>query len=190
VEIVTRRLRLRELTPVDRPALAAILQDPETMVAYEGPFSDAEVDAWLAKTLRRYAEDGFGHWAVELFPSESVIGQCGLTMQNIEGELLPEVGYLFNRKYWHHGYATEAARACLTFGFRDLGLARIYCQVRDTNTASQAVALWLGMNEIRRFTKQYRGATMPHILYAIDQADWVDDDGEGGLVPSRLMSEC
>jgi len=179
VEIITGRLRLRELTPADRPALAAILQDPETMVAYEGPFSDAEVDAWLTKTLRRYAEDGFGHWAVELAPTDAVIGQCGLTMQNIEGDLLPEVGYLFNRRFWHYGYATEAARASLTYGFGDLGLPRVYCQIRDTNTASQAVALRLGMKEIRRFTKHYRGAIIPHILYAIDQADWVDDDGTG-----------
>jgi len=187
VEIVTERLRLRELTLADRPALAAILQDPETMVAYEGPFSDAEVDTWLTKTLRRYAEDGFGHWAVELSPDDSVIGQCGLTMQNIEGELLPEVGYLFNRQFWHHGYATEAARASLTYGFANAGLARIYCQVRDTNTASQAVASRLGMKEVRRFTKQYRGATIPHILYAIDQADWMAS-AAGVLAPTSSFA--
>ena len=60
----TERLILREMTPADRPQIAAILQDPRCMVAYEGAFTDLEVDSWLENQFRRYREDGHGLWAV------------------------------------------------------------------------------------------------------------------------------
>ena len=62
----TPRLGLREMTAADRPALCAILQDPEVMYAYEHAFSPGEVDDWLANQLRRYREEGLGSFgAVE-----------------------------------------------------------------------------------------------------------------------------
>lgn len=165
----TERLRLRELTEGDRAALAAILQDAETMVAYEGPFDDAEVDAWLARMIERYREDGFGLWAVELRESGEVIGQCGLTRQRIDGADVIEVGYLFRRAYWHRGYATEAAAACRDYAFDALGAERVYAQVRDTNLASMNVAIRLGMTVRSRFVKHYRGVDMPHLAFAVDR---------------------
>ncbi|GAA1318969.1 GNAT family N-acetyltransferase [Leucobacter albus] len=62
----TPRLTLRELTSADLPALREILQDDETMTAYEGAFDDAMVEAWFARMRERYATDGFGLWAVTL----------------------------------------------------------------------------------------------------------------------------
>ena len=106
----TARLALRRLTPADEAALRAILQDAETMYAYEGAFSDAEVQEWLERQLRRYETWGFGLWAVILRETGALIGQCGLTMQPWkDGEVL-EVGYLFRRDCWRRGYAAEAAR--------------------------------------------------------------------------------
>lgn len=165
----TERLRLRELTERDRPALAAILQDTETMQAYEGPFDDTEVDAWLARMLERYRDDGFGLWAVELRGSGEVIGQCGLTRQQIESERVLEVGYLFNRAHWHRGYAVEAAAACRDYAFDVLGAERVYAQVRDTNLPSMNVAIRLGMTVRARFIKHYRGVDMPHLAFAVDR---------------------
>ncbi|MCW2289390.1 RimJ/RimL family protein N-acetyltransferase [Leucobacter luti] len=167
--LTTARLSLREMTRDDMPALRAILQDPETMVAYEGALADSEVGAWLTKNLTRYATDGFGLWAVELRSSGEVIGQCGITWQEIAGERVLEVGYLFNRAHWHLGYATEAAAACLDYAFETLLAHRVYAQVRDTNTASARVAERLGMTARTRFVKHYRGVEMPHIAFAIDR---------------------
>ena len=62
----TKRLILRKMTPSDREELCRILQDEEVMYAYEGAFSDEEVEAWLDRQLKRYEEDGFGLWAVIL----------------------------------------------------------------------------------------------------------------------------
>ena len=73
----TERLSLREMTRDDLPALRAILQDPVVMTAYEGAFSEEEVEQWLVKQQLRYAHDGFGLWAVLDKVTGKMIGQCG-----------------------------------------------------------------------------------------------------------------
>lgn len=165
----THRLKLRELTPADLPALREILQDQETMVAYEGAFDEVQVQDWLDRMLTRYRTDGYGLWAVILKSNGQLIGQCGLTNQEVLGETVVEVGYLFNRAFWHHGYATEAAEACRDHAFSILGTERMYAQIRDTNLASMNVAIRLGMTVRGRFTKYYRGVDMPHLAFAVDR---------------------
>lgn len=157
------------MTADDLPQLRAILQDAETMTAYEGPFDDAMVAGWLANNLDRYERDGAGLWAVELRGTARMIGQCGLTRQHILGDDVVEVGYLFNRAHWHHGYATEAARTCCDHAFGTLGVSRVYAQVRDTNIASMNVAIRCGMTVRGRFVKHYRGVDMPHLAFAVDR---------------------
>ena len=76
----TERLYLREMQQSDYPALCKILQDEEVMYAYEGIFSDDEVQGWLDKQIQNYGQYGFGLWAVILKQSNEMIGQCGLTM--------------------------------------------------------------------------------------------------------------
>lgn len=159
------------MTRDDRPQLSAILQDEQTMTAYEGAFDDAMVDAWLERMLTRYQEDKFGLWAVVLRESGEMIGQCGLTRQHIMNEDVIEVGYLFNRAFWHQGFALEAASACRDYGFETLQCERLYAQVRDTNIASMNVAIRLGMTVRGRFINHYRGIDMPHLAFAIDRPD-------------------
>lgn len=180
VRLVTPRLLLRELTEQDMPALRAILQDEQTMAAYEGAFDEAMTRDWLQRMLERYRNDGFGLWAVELHTTNQVIGQCGLTRQHILGEDVIEVGYLFNRAHWHQGYAVEAARACRNTAFEQLGVERLWAQVRDTNIASMNVAIRLGMTVRGRFEKQYRGITIPHLAFACDRPAPFDASGAAG----------
>lgn len=168
----TERLYLRELEQEDFPALCKILQDEKTMYAYEGAFSEEEVQEWLDRQLARYKKYGFGLWAVIRKESDELIGQCGLTMQPWkDGEVL-EIGYLFRRDCWHQGYATEAARACKQYAFETLGAKEVCSIIRDTNTASQNVALRNGMEKRDSWTKHYRGVDMPHDRYvAVRAAD-------------------
>lgn len=165
----TPRLGLRELTEADLPALRAILQDAETMSAYEGAFDEQMVQDCLARMRRRYRDDGFGMWAVILRETGEMIGQCGITRQHILGQDVLEVGYLFNRAYWHRGYAVEAATACRDHAFDRLGADRVHAQIRDTNIASMNVAIRLGMTVRGRFVKHYRSVVMPHLDFAIDR---------------------
>ena len=83
-----------------------------------------------------------------------MIGQCGLTWQECDGQQVLEVGYLFQRAFWHQGFATEAARACRNHAFNALGVSEVFSIIRDTNTASQNVARRNGMTP--RFHAPYR----------------------------------
>lgn len=161
----TERLYLRKLNQDDFESLCKILQDEETMYAYEGAFSDAEAHEWLDRQLARYEKWGFGLWAVVLKASGELIGQCGLTMQPWKEQKVLEIGYLFRREYWHKGYATEATRACKKYAFETLGADEVCSIIRDTNIASQKVAVRNGMSVKDTWTKHYRGVDMPHYRY-------------------------
>lgn len=160
------RLILRELTQADYNALSLILQDEKAMYAYEHAFSDKETQEWLDRQLARYANDGFGLWAVTLKESGAMIGQCGLTYQVFEGKQVVEIGYLLQREFWHNGYATEAAIACKRYAFDTLRLDKVYSIIRDNNHASQAVAIRNAMSIEGSFVKNYHGIDMLHIVYA------------------------
>ncbi|MCI8331341.1 MAG: GNAT family N-acetyltransferase [Clostridiales bacterium] len=163
----TERLYMRELQQTDFAALCDILQDPEVMVAYEGAFCDAEVQEWLDRQIARYQKWHFGLWAVVLKDCGSMIGQCGLTMQPWKEQEVLEIGYLFARRYWHQGYAIEAARACKEYAFKVLSAKEVCSIIRDTNLASQKVALKNGMTATDRWVKHYRGVAMPHDRYVV-----------------------
>ena len=135
------------------------------MYAYEGAFSDGEVQEWLDRQLSRYQKWNFGLWAVILKETDELIGQCGLTMQPWKDAEVLEIGYLFNRACWHKGYATEAARACKKYAFETLKAEEVCSIIRDTNTASQKVALRNGMMMTDTWTKYYKGVEMPHSRY-------------------------
>lgn len=165
--IKTKRLILREMTEKDLSALRRILQDKEVMYAYEHAFSDEEVLQWFKNQLRRYREDGFGLWAAVLKSSGEMIGQCGITYQNLNGRQVPEIGYLFQKTYWHKGYAAEAAQACKEYAFCTLGFDEVYSIIRDNNLPSQKVAERNSMKPCGRIIKHYYGIDMPHIVYSV-----------------------
>lgn len=165
----TPRLLLRRLTAADRADLAEILQNPAVMVAYEGPFSGAEVDTWLDRQLARYAQDGIGLWAVIDKASGAFLGQCGLTWQETPEGTVLEIGYLLKESAWHKGYATEAAEGCKEYAFTTMDAGAVHAIIRDTNSASIGVAARLGMHPAFHFTKHYRGVDMPHTVYRVQR---------------------
>lgn len=167
----TQRLLLRRMYQSDYDDLCEILQDNEVMYAYEGAFDDAETQDWLDKQLARYRKDGIGLYAVILKQNGRMIGQCGLTMQDIPGNQVLEIGYLFQKKYWHNGYATEAARACKEYAFKKLGAEEVFSIIRDSNIASQNVAKRNGMIRRGAFIKYYRGVSMPHYIFSVKRRD-------------------
>lgn len=163
----TERLVLREMRAEDEFALRLMLQDPEVMYAYNGAFTDEETRGWLNNQFARYAEYGFGLWAVVLKENGQMIGQCGITWQNWKDERVLEIGYLFQKAYWHHGYAAEAARACRAYAFDALDAECVHSIIRETNAASRNVAERNGMKVVDQWVKHYRGEDMPHVLYRV-----------------------
>ncbi len=145
----TERLLLREMTQSDYTDLCKILQDEDVMYAYEGAFSDEEAQEWFDRQISRYKEYGFGLYAVILKETCDMIGQCGLTIQEFNEKRMLEIGYLFQKSYWHKGYAIEEAKACKEYAFTVLKADEVFSIIRDTNIASQKVAKRNGMVFIR-----------------------------------------
>lgn len=163
----TKRLYLREMNPSDFNSLCRILQDEKAMYAYEGAFSDQEVQEWLDRQIYRYQKWNFGLWAAVLKETDKMIGQCGLTMQQWKDQEVLEIGYLFERSHWHQGYATEAAKACKQYAFEKLNASEVCSIIRDSNTASQNVAMRNGMIMKDQWIKHYKGVDMPHYRYVV-----------------------
>lgn len=163
----TPRLYLREMTQQDFVPLCRMLQDKEVMYAYEHAFDDNEAQEWLDKQICRYEKYGFGLWAVILKETDEMIGQCGLTMQDCNGKEVIEVGYLFQKAFWHCGYAIEAAQACKEYAFERLNADEVFSIIRDNNIASQNVAKRNGMTCKGSFTKHYYNMDMPHLIFSI-----------------------
>lgn len=161
----TQRLILREITAADFDAWSAVLGDPEVMYAYEHGFTDEEVRQWLDRNLQRYAEDGHGLWAVIEKETSDLIGLCGLTWQDWEGRQVLEIGYQLRKDKWRQGFAAEAAVACKHYAFETLGAREVFSIIRDTNFASQRVALRNGMALRGSFVKRYYNMDMPHLVF-------------------------
>lgn len=168
----TGRLILRELKEEDYDALCKILRDPEVMYAYEHAFSGEESREWLERQFTRYKTDGFGLWAVILKESRELIGQCGITLQEIGNDQVQEVGYLFRKEFWYKGYALEAAVACREYAFETLHAPEVYSIIRDNNAASQRVAECNGMKRCGEIVKHYYNMDMPHYLYKMTREEW------------------
>ncbi len=137
--VETGRLLLRPLTHEDEPALAAVLSDVETMRWYPRPLTRAEVAEWVERQMSRYSS-GSGLLGVVEKLSGSLIGDCGVVWQEVEGHMEAEVGYHVNRVCWNQGFATEAARAVMDDAFRKLDVARVVSMIRPENVASRRVA--------------------------------------------------
>lgn len=149
--IETKRLILRKMTMGDLDDLHEILSDPESMKHYPKPKTREESKMWIERNIQRYETLGYGLWAIELKESRRFIGDCGITMQEIDGSMKPEIGYHVHKAYTKKGYATEAAKACRDYAFDVLELDAIYSYMKYTNIASSRVAEKNGMILVKEY---------------------------------------
>ena len=152
--IETERLKLREFTMDDVNDLAAIFADPIMMQYYPSTKDKEETKKWIEKNIERYKKYGFGLWAVVRRDNDEFIGDCGITIQDIDGEEKPEIGYHISRDYWGQGYATEAALACKEYAFNVLGMEEIFSKIRSENISSRRVAEKVGMTLQKEYIKE------------------------------------
>ena len=171
VIIETARLRLREFVSADADALARILMDRETMRFYPAAFERRDVEEWIARNLRRYVMNGSGLWAVDLKATGEMIGDCGITLQEVDGEWLPEIGYHMRRDQWGLGYATEAARACRDYGFVHMKAAFLISLILPGNLASRRVAERNGMT----IWKQALHGGLLHDVHRVQHEEWAQN---------------
>jgi ribosomal-protein-alanine N-acetyltransferase len=147
VELTTSRLRLRPWRDDDLDAWAALNVDPEVMRFFPSLLDRDQARAGMTRINASIAERGYGLWAVEVLGGVRFIGFCGIRDVPFDAAFTPavEIGWRFARAHWGHGYATEAARASLVYGFDVLGLAEIVAMLVPDNRRSAAVCERLGM---------------------------------------------
>ena len=122
--------------------------------------------------MNRYRKDGFGLWAVCLKETGELIGDCGLTLQNIHGEILPEIGYHIRRDCQRKGYAREAAKAVRDWAFRNTDHPTLYSYCKYTNVPSIKTAGSIGMHFVYEYPDETNGTT--HVS-AISRKEWLDE---------------
>lgn len=149
----TARLRFRPMSRDDLANVSAL-----ELGGNRGPAG------WIEWSLQNYDDHGFGLWVVETHDGEFV-GDCGLTMQEVEGEWLIEAGWHVRLSLRRQGYAAEAATAVLSAA-RDAGVAHLIAIIRPDNVASQGVAASIGMTLEREVHKN--GG--PALVFGIDLA--------------------
>ena len=167
----TSRLILREFSTADADSLALILSDPEAMRYYparhgRAGYERTGVEQWIVRNRERYKNDGVGLWAMLLKSTGALIGDCGITRQEVECEHLYEIGYHLRRDLWGQGLATEAAVACRDWGFQHLKADRLISLIRPENLPSRRVAERNGMT----IWKEIDWHGLPHLVYSVARA--------------------
>lgn len=160
--IETDRLILREMNTGDYDALYAVLTDFDIMRHYPYIFDEKRVRGWIDRNIERYRIFGFGLWAVCLKKCGEMIGDCGLTMQNIGGTIKPEIGYHIRADMQRKGYAKEAASAVRDWAFTKTPFLELYSCMKYTNEPSAKTAMSWGCHlvdefadEVNEFTKVF-----------------------------------
>lgn len=173
--IETQRLILREMRDDDFEKLYEIFSDAETMKYYPHTFDEAKVRQWIEWNKQYYERYDMGLLAVTLKESSEVIGDCGVTMQNINGHSLPEIGYHINQNFWYHGYAKEAAIACRDWAFKNKNFDFVCSYMKYSNVASIATAKSIGMTFYQQYPDEKNGIT---VVYSITRERWNQSRGE------------
>jgi RimJ/RimL family protein N-acetyltransferase len=178
--ITTERLLLRGFRDTDRDAFAAMNGDPAVMEFFPAILDRVASDALLDRIGDRWRTDGHGLWAVERRADGAFLGFTGIARLPWLRE--PEVGWRFVPAAWGRGYATEAGRAALRFGFDVLELPEIVSVTTVGNVRSRAVMERLGMG--RDPADDFLHPNLPdghpqrrHVMYRLRRQDWRPPEG-------------
>jgi len=169
IVLETERLLLRHLELGDADAIFAVIGDPIAMQYYPHAFTFEDAVRWIERNQQRYETDGYGLYAVILKASGEMIGDCGIARQVVDSQPQLEVGYHLQRSHWGHGYATEAAKACMKLAFDQFGAGKVISLIRPENLPSRRVAERNGM--MTDGETIYVG--LPHLVYAMKRSDYV-----------------
>ena len=164
VKIETERLFLREMVEDDFEALRRVLGDREIMRHYPYEFDDERIRSWIARNRERYNIFGFGLWAVCRKDTGEMIGDCGLTMQIIDGQIRPEIGYHIRRDHQRQGYAREAARAVRDWTWQNTPFRAIYSYMKAENLPSIRTAMAYGCEYAGEFRDEEGEMTKVFVL--------------------------
>jgi RimJ/RimL family protein N-acetyltransferase len=161
---------MRRWQDSDRDPFAALNGDAETMLYFPATMDQAASDAFVEVIEARFADQGFGLWALEIADTGQFIGFTGLNPMpaDVPGAGGYEVAWRLAKDAWHHGYATEAAHAAVDVAFNGIGLPEIWSMTAVLNEPSIAVMRRIGLTEYARFEhpRVPEGRPLrPHVAY-------------------------
>jgi ribosomal-protein-alanine N-acetyltransferase len=173
-ELTTGRLRLRGWRDSDLPAFAALNADPRVMAFLPKPLSFAESAAYAQRIRDHQAEPGCRHWVIEAPGVASLVGLIDLSRPSFEAAFTAciEISWRLAAEHWGRGYATEAARRVLAYGFVTCDLPEIVAFTTTANQRSRALMTRLGMSRNPAEDFQHPGLPeghplRPHVLYRL-----------------------
>ena len=162
----TARLGFRPYRASDEELLLPVFADQYAAQFYPAMAQAEGIARWINWNLRNYDEYGFGLWALELLGSGQFIGDAGITYQTVEDQKVLEIGWHIHPNFRALGYATEAGRGCLQFGFNSLQAAKLSSIVDPINTASIKVA-----QRVHAQHRHYQGKSgQMHLFYTHAQS--------------------
>jgi len=182
----TDRLMLRTWEEADAEAYFQINQDPKVIACLRGPLTMAEVNAFIVKMNRQQEEHGFTLWVTELKTNGEMLGFIGLNYPDWSAHFMPavEVGWRLGSQYWGQGYATEGAKAALSYGFKNCGLREIVSFTVPANVRSIRVMEKIGL--VRDVNDDFIHPQLPadhrlsqHILYRLTKEKYLQGDTHG-----------
>lgn len=172
--IDTGRLVMRRWREADREPFAVLDGDPQTLLYFPQTFDRQASDGLIDRTEANFEAHGYGLWALEVKNSGKFIGFTGLSPMpdDVPGAGGVEICWRLARSAWHHGYATEAARAAAGVAFEGVGLTELWSMTAVLNEPSQAVMGRIGMSEVARFDHPRvpdGHALRPHVTYHLSR---------------------
>lgn len=178
--LTTQHLHLREVQPSDAEALFAIKSDPEVTARYaqEPHRSLEDTHRWIQRLQDSYQQRDALFWCLTLKGNDRAIGGC--TLWNLEppGYHHAELGYELHPDYWGRGFITEANRALIDYGFRELDFHRIEACPLDENTASRRLLAKLGFSYEGNLRQRlfFRGEFKDQLYFSLLKEEWQKDD--------------
>ena len=191
-EIRTERLLMREFRDDDREPFAALNADPVVMEHFQRPLDRADSDAFVDRIHTCWVERRWGLWAVEVPDQVPFIGYVGLWPAPYVSERTVEVGWRLAKESWGQGYAPEAARAAMAFGFEKVALDEIVSFTVPQNRNSWRVMEKIGL--LRRPSRDFEHPNVDqvahpelchHVFYALTAAEWQTEQGRSPDSPGK-----
>lgn len=171
----TDRLTLRLWETKDLLDCIEMNMDTEVMKYFPAILTKEQTIAFYDRVQKHFLEHGFGLYVVENTNTKEFLGYTGFMIANFDASFTPcvEIGWRFKKQFWGMGYATEAAKACLNYGFDTLGFDKIYSFTATPNLKSENVMKRIGMHKTGTFSHpkiDKEHILNLHVIYEIEKS--------------------
>ncbi|WP_339029681.1 GNAT family N-acetyltransferase [Spiroplasma endosymbiont of Cantharis nigra] len=162
------KLSYKKMSIEDYQDIADMLLNKKVMKAWEHDFNEKDVHDWIKKQQKRYLENELGYKLITDSKNNLVVGQAGITLQEVNGNTVYEIGYIIKYEFWKKGYATKAVLDLLNIAKNKYGLKQVYSLIKYDNLISQKVVLKNDFIKIGEFKKIYNEKEMKHFIFKKD----------------------